>query len=127
MDIIRAYTETTNGTADVAFAFIRKHRRDVSRQLLHEMMLNYRSYFKPKQKDRIVQDYKKYIIGKTQKHKSDLVIGYNIVTMVRLPTRNEEYIVDYLYDRLQDQFPKSIRSNYKLKKYFVLPNLLDHL
>ena len=74
MDLIREYNQSTNGSAQAAFDFILRHRRSVSKDLLKEMMLNYRTYFKPQQKRRIVTDYQKFIMKKLQQHKPFLFV-----------------------------------------------------
>jgi hypothetical protein len=123
-NILNAYRNTTNLPAEDAYKFLYQHRREIvekyGRNTFSEMVLNYRTYYKKSSKQKIFDGYKKYVMSKTDAHKSDLSIGYNIVNQVILPEDQEQLIVDYMFNRLQDQFPKSIRSNYKLKKYFVL-------
>ena len=120
MNYIQEYTQSTNDTAQEAFAFILTHRRDVSTQLLKEMMLNYRTYFKTEQKNRIVNDYKNLIINKEQQHNSDIAIGYNIVKYVQVSKELEQVVVDYLYSRVQEHIDSKLASVYFLRKKSVL-------
>jgi hypothetical protein len=117
-DIIEKYTATTNLDAQEAFRFIVANKKKISRPLLKEMILNYRTYFKRDQKDRIVKDYKEYIIDKTTDHNSDLAIGYNIVKFVKV--KEEKDIIDYLYSRLADKIDPNLAKIDFLKRRVVM-------
>jgi hypothetical protein len=123
-NILSVYRDTTNLPAEEAYLFLYQNRKEIVMKYglntFREMALNYRTYFKKSSKQKIFNGYQKYIMTKSVLHKSDLSIGYNIITKVFMPMEQEQIIVDYLYDRLQDQFPNAIRNNYKLKKHFVL-------
>jgi hypothetical protein len=59
------------------------------------MILNYRTYFRTEQKTKIINDYLKYIINKTDHHKSDLAIGHNIIKNVFVDSTSEKIIIDF--------------------------------
>jgi len=127
MDLIQEYNQSTNGSAQAAFDFILRHRRSVSKDLLKEMMLNYRTYFKPQQKRRIVTDYQKFIIKKLQQHTSDIAIGYNIVKYVKLADEDERIIIDYLYSRLEPHIDSVQARVYFLRKRSVLEYIENNI
>jgi len=127
MDLIQEYNQSTNGSAHEAFGFILRHRRSVSRDLLKEMMLNYRTYFKPQQKRRIVTDYQTFIIKKLQQHTSDIAIGYNIVKCVKLADEDEQIIIDYLYSRLEPHIDSVQARVYFLRKRSVLEYIENNI
>jgi hypothetical protein len=120
MNIIQDYTQTTNGSSKEAFDFILKHRHDVSKQLLKEMMLNYRTYFKTDQKERIVNDYKQFVISKPKEHTSDIAIGYNIIKYVKVNETAEKEIINYLYNRLSQHIDSRLAGVYFLRRKSVL-------
>lgn len=120
IDYIREYSRSTNDIGKEAFAFILMHRRDVSKTVLREMMLNYRTYFKTDQKDRIVNDYNCLIINKNQKHTSDIAIGYNIVKYVKINSTAEQRIIDYLHSRLNEHIDSRLTKVYFMRKKLVL-------
>jgi hypothetical protein len=125
MNYIREYTKSTNNTAQEAFDFIFKHRRDVPKLLLKEMMLNYRTYFKTEQKARIVNDYKQLIISKSQNHTSDIAIGYNIVKYVKINETDEKDIINYLYHRIGNHL--STVNVHFLRKRLVLEHIENNI
>ena len=96
MDIVQQYVETTNGSQEEAYTFLRNNRRAVSKDLFKEMALNYRTYYHKDQHDRIYREYVNYICTKVKTHNSDLAIGYNIVCYVPISEERKEIIIDYL-------------------------------
>ena len=120
MDYIREYARSTNDIEKEAFSFIVTHRRDVSKEVLKEMMLNHRTRFKTDQKDRIVNDYNRFIINKNQKHTSDIAIGYNIVKYVKINSTTEQHIIDYLHSRLTEHIDNRLTKIYFMRKKLVL-------
>jgi hypothetical protein len=130
LDIILAYTNSTNLVEKDAFAFLVNNRRSIVDALgynaFKEMTINYRTYFKRNQKDKIVYNFKKYIIGKSAEHHSDLAIGYNIIKFVNVDSASESTILDYLYTRLSVPLSKkyknlsAISARQQLKKSIVL-------
>ena len=100
MDIIDQFVATSNWNSKEVFEFLVKNRHQVPVHLFKQFCLNYRTYFHPKKKDRIFNDYVKYVLSKTEEHNSDLAISYNIVKYVIVDEDKERVIVDYMAKRL---------------------------
>jgi len=125
--LIAYYQTTTNQSANTVLAYIKLNRRVVDmhlgRHTLKEMMLNYRTLYNPKKKDKIVSDFKKYIIDKETHHKSDLAIAFNIVKHVNLTANEEEQIINFMFDRLQSSL-KNINLSKAESVYFFKKQLI---
>lgn len=130
MDIISEYNDSTNLDRSGAFKFLRDNRRIIIKELgvgvFKEMTINYRTYFLRNRKNKIINDYKKYIMTKDVTHTSDLAIGYNIVKTVGVDSVTESIIVDFMFNRihtiLANQNPNTdiFAKVYILKKNIVL-------
>ena len=122
--MLEQYTQSTNLPESEAFAFLIENRKaivnDLGRAVFKEMLLNYRTYFKTQNNDKIVDAYKQLIMTKTSVHTSDIAIGYNIVAYVNIDEQAETIIIDYMYNRLQAELPKLNKLTHKLKKHFVM-------
>ena len=116
MEIIDQFIETSNWNSKEVFDFLVKHRREVPKGLFKQFCLNYRTYFHPKKKDRIFNDYVKYVLSKTTEHNSDIAISYNIIKFVVMDEEREKIIVNYMAKRLLKQNIKS----HVVKKSLVL-------
>jgi hypothetical protein len=84
---------------------------------------NYRTLYNPKKKDKIISDFKKYIIDKETHHKSDLAIAFNIVKHVNLTANEEEQIINFMFDRLQSSL-KNINLSKAESVYFFKKQLI---
>jgi hypothetical protein len=97
------------------------------------MILNYRTYFRTEQKTKIINDYLKYIINKTDHHKSDLAIGHNIIKNVFVDSTSEKIIIDFMFDRLRDRLLLKYKKidllseNHFMKKHLVMNYIDDEI
>jgi len=118
--ILEEYTEITNKSSVDSLNFIIKRRHQIinkfGKNLIKEMILNHRIYFKKEQKIRIINDYKKYIMTKNESHNSDLAIGYNIVNNVMIPQEVEKEIINFM----STQLPIKQVQSHIIKKNLVL-------
>jgi hypothetical protein len=133
--LISYYQTTTNHSANMVLAYIKLNRRVVDmhlgRSTLKEMMLNYRTLYTPKKKNKILLDFKTYIMTKEIHHTSDLAIGFNIVSNVTLTVEEEEYIIDFMFNRLQSTLVNAnllkVEHVYFLKKQLVMDYIVKHI
>ena len=118
--ILEEYTEITNKSSVDSLNFIIKRRHQIinkfGKNLIKEMILNHRIYFKKEQKIRIINDYKKYIMTKNESHNSDLAIGYNIINNVMIPQEVEKEIINFM----STQLPIKQVQSHIIKKNLVL-------
>jgi hypothetical protein len=127
--LLSTYRENTNYSSEEMLTFIFKHRhqivKDFSYNMLKEMILNYRTYFKREQKTKIINDYLKYVINKKNHHKSDLAIGHNIIKNVVVDSESEKIIIDFMFDRLRDELLlKYKKIDLLVEKHFVKKHLV---
>ena len=122
--IIDQYTQSTNLPEAEAFEFLVKNRRkilnELGKQLFKEMVLNYRTYYKTDDKQKIIDAYKTLIMKKPIGHTSDMAIGYNIIKYVEIDQDNERDIIDFMYGRLGSSLPQSNKLTPAIKKHFVM-------
>jgi hypothetical protein len=136
-ELLSNYRENTNYSAEETLNFIFKNRhqivKDFSYNTLKEMILNYRTYFRKEQKTKIINDYLKYIINKTDHHKSDLAIGYNIIKNVFVDPTSEKIIIDFMFNRLKDRLLLKYKKidllseNHFMKKHLVMNYIDDEI
>jgi len=90
------------------------------------MTLNYRICFDQRKKTKIIKDYEKYVLTKTEYHKSNLAISYNMIDQIGVSEELEKKIVTFMYDQIQDNYLDKFRQmdNAKLKKYMIM-NYVD--
>ena len=122
--IIDQYTQSTNLPEAEAFEFLVKNRRkilnELGKPLFKEMILNYRTYYKTDDKQKIIDAYKTLIMAKPIGHTSDMAIGYNIIKYVKIDQDNERDIIDFMYERLGSSLPQSKKLTPTIKKHFVM-------
>lgn len=127
-EIIAKYRSAVTESSK-AFQFLKTHRREIVREMGYsgwkQLTLNYRTYFNKDRKEQILREYERWVMTKTVKHNSDLTIGYNIVEYVHVQPRDEERVVEFMYNRLDGKIPKV--DKYFLKKHFVLNYILTNI
>lgn len=131
-NLIEGFVQTTNKSATDSFHYMLSNRRRIvgamGSNTFHEMLLNYRTYYKRNQKQKIVDRYKKYIMTKTNHHTSDFVIGRNILTFLWLDPVNEKEIVDFLFVNLSPRFEKkSLARLPNMRKKIVTEYIEQHM
>jgi hypothetical protein len=131
--LISYYQTTTNQSANNVLAYIKLNRRVVDmhlgRHILKEMMLNYRTLYNPKKKNKILLDFKTYIMNKEVPHKSDLAIAFNIIKNVKLTIEEEEMIINFMFERLRPAITNvdKIEKVYFLKKQLTMDYTEKHI
>ena len=127
------YIETSNLTAKESFDYLVANRREIVRELgigvFKQMALNYRSYFHRNQRHRIYKDFVRYVMHKTDQHNSDLAIAYNIIKYVGVDKDTEKVLVNYIFDRIKDQYYShygTLNLN-PIKRGLVLKTMEDHI
>ena len=134
--LISDYRTSLESSSSATYRFLLKNRKSIVRYLgrasLNEMILNYRALFRRDQKNKIMRDFKKYIMTKAVNHKSDFAIGYNIVKYVKVYIEEERMVVDYMFSKLADNIVKNVNyleklsSVYFIKKHLVMNHLQDN-
>ena len=123
--IVGEYRRATDKDGSMCVEFLITNRRRIvkyhSFATFKEFALNYRILFNRKNKKKIIHDFKKYILTKNKKHKSNLAMSYNMINAIAVDETLEQEIIDFMYRQLDD--PKAtVYSNqpYFFKKHFIM-------
>lgn len=104
--------------------FILKYKSTIKQQLgnavLREFILNYRTHNRTSSKTKLLNDFRLFILPKTEHHVSDLAIAYNIIKNFHLDVKEQSELIDFMYNRIQSSLHADVNSSLILKKYFVL-------
>jgi len=130
--IIGDYCHSTNtsGEETLKFLITERHwiRQHHSFATYKELTLNYRILYDRKNKNKIIHDYKKYILNKTILHISNLAISHNIVKHVGVDEQLEKEIIDFMFNQIKDQMIDKYRNikQHFLKKKIVMDYVKEH-
>jgi hypothetical protein len=121
--IIIEYRLSTNNNWD-CFSFLIKNGRKICKyysfETFKEFCLNYRILFDNSNKNKILNDYKKYILNKKIAHKSNLAISYNMIKNIKLDKKTENEIIDYMIKQLDLKDINSFKNHHILIKNHVM-------
>jgi hypothetical protein len=94
-----------------------------------EFTLNYRILFDRTNKNKIIHDYKKYILTKKTYHKSNMAISYNMITQICVDAELEQKIIEFMHTQLEVKSLEMFRSTdtYFLKKHMIMQYVKDNL
>lgn len=124
LDVIQEYHSSADRTAAESYAVLMSMRSRVPRSLFREMVLNYRTYHLPQHKWKIVRMYRKFIMTKTEHHRSDLAIGFNILRSVKVGKHDERAILDFMFARVKDVLLSMPHNN--IQSAMKLQFIRDH-
>jgi len=119
--IVNQYRHSTDNNGDDCLQFLLSNYRQICKlhsfNTFKEFSLNYRILFDRKNKRKIINTYKKYVLTKTKFHKSNLAISYNMINTITVDKELEQEIIDFMYKQLNI---KPFSTTYFLKKHYIM-------
>lgn len=121
--IVGDYRRSTNSKEE-CLAYLKKNYRKICKvhsfATFKEFTLNYRILFDRKNKNKIIQDYKKYILTKTKFHKSNVAMSFNLIQSINVDKELEKQIIDFMYAQLNDESINKFRNVEKINKVVIM-------
>lgn len=130
--IIGDYRHSTTSSKEECLAFLIENRHWIREHhtfaTYKELTLNYRILFDRRNKTKIVNDYKKYILTKTIPHISNLAISHNLMKHVGVDQQTEQDIVNFMFDQIKDSAIDKYRTiqQHFLRKHFIMDYVKNH-
>jgi hypothetical protein len=135
-DVFAEYSNAIASGATDTLEFILTRKKSIRSAVgftgFKQFTLNYRIYFDHRNMDRIIADYKTYVLSKQTRHKSDLAISHNLLTKIpNLSSELEHQVVDFMFDRMKDtylvKFKHLANLPHGIKKHLCITHVYDEL
>jgi hypothetical protein len=135
-EVFNKYSQAISNGQDTTLNFILVNKNKIREAVgffgFKQFTLNYRIYFDQRNLNKILHDYKKYVLSKTIRHKSDLAISHNMLTKIQqLDHELENNIVEFMYERMRDTY--LVKFNhlkvipFKVKRHLCISHIYDEL
>jgi hypothetical protein len=135
-EVFNTYSQAISTGQSTTLEFILANKYKIKEAVgffgFKQFTLNYRIYFDQRNLDKILHDYRKYVLTKTIRHKSDLAISHNMLTKIQqLDSELEHTIVEFMYDRMKDTYLKKFSHlsiiPFKVKRHLCITHIYDEL
>lgn len=130
--VIGDYRHSTNTSKEECLNFLISKRRWIREHhtfsTYKELTVNYRILFDRRNKNKIVHDYKKYVLTKTIPHISNLTISHNLIKYLEVDLETEQEVVNFMFNQIKDPSLDRFRNinQHFLRKHIIMDYVKKH-
>ena len=130
--IIGDYRRSTDKDKNTCLKFLIENSRLICKyhsfDTFKELALNYRILYDRTNRTKIINDYKKYILTKSNNHKSNLAISYNMINTIVVDEELEKQIIEFMYEQIKDHDLQTFKNQkYFLKRHMIMNYVRDKI